>query len=177
MVLGSKALSNSTQTGTYFKPLIQPETARDSYVSAQYRAGKLLSGQTPATVQELAVRFDQKGHERPFQTAIIIDVVDGYLNPGDEIIIRLGDRRFGARGTRVQTFVEEQFAMRWYIDPVGTPRFAAIKPDVFFDIRSGPVHHLKAQSPRIVAPGTPFPVYAHAEDRWGNVTKDFHGVQ
>lgn len=28
-------------------------------------------------------RFHHKGHERPFQRAVIIDVVDGYLNPGD----------------------------------------------------------------------------------------------
>ena len=131
--------------------------AKDNYVSAEYRVGELAPGQTPATVQDLAVRFDQKGHERPFQKAIIIDIVDGYLNPGDQIVIRLGDRRFGARGTRVQTFVEEKFAMRWYIDPVGTSRFAAIKPDILFDINSGPIHHLKAHSPRLVTPGTPFP--------------------
>jgi hypothetical protein len=148
------------------------KSAKDNYVSAEYRAGELVPGQTPATVQELAVRFDQKGHERPFQKAIIIDIVDGYLNPGDQIIVRLGDRRFGARGTRVQTFVEENFAMRWYIDPVGTSRFAAIKPDILFEINSGPIHHLKAHSPRLVTPGTPFPVYAHAEDRWGNATNN-----
>jgi hypothetical protein len=83
-------------------------------------AKELLPGQTPATVQALHVRFDQKGHERPFQKAVIIDIVDGYLNPGDQIIIRLGDRRWGARGTRVQTFVERGFKWRFYIDPVGT---------------------------------------------------------
>lgn len=81
---------------------------------------ELRPGQDPATVQGLAVRFDQKGHERPFQKAVIIDVVDGYLNPGDRIVIRLGDRRWGARGTRAQTFVEKGFRWRFYIDPVGT---------------------------------------------------------
>jgi hypothetical protein len=183
-VLGLKALSNFIQLVTDSSMMIfhsdqklqdwalfqTSDSARDNYVSAEYRAVKVVPGQTPATVQELAVRFDQKGHERPFQKAIIIDIVDGYLNPGDQIVIRLGDRRFGARGTRVQTFVEEKFAMRWYIDPVGTSRFAAIKPDILFDINSGPIHHLKAHSPRLVTPGTPFPVYTHAEDRWGNAT-------
>ncbi|CCD02722.1 protein of unknown function (plasmid) [Azospirillum baldaniorum] len=33
-------------------------------------------------------------------------MIDGYLNPGDRIVIRLGDRRQGGPGTRVQTFVE-----------------------------------------------------------------------
>jgi hypothetical protein len=122
------------------------------------------------------VRFDQKGHERPFQKAVIVDIIDGYMNPGDQIIVRLGDRRFGARGTRTQTFVEEDFRMRWYIDPVGTSRFAAIKPDLVFDIHSGPIHHLKAHSPRLVTPGTPFPIYVHSEDLWGNATTNQEGL-
>lgn len=92
----------------------------DNYVSAEYVPNTLRPGQEPATVQGLAVRFDQKGHERPFQKAVIIDVVDGYLNPGDRIVIRLGDKRWGGRGTRVQTFVETGFRWRFYIDPVGT---------------------------------------------------------
>jgi hypothetical protein len=75
-----------------------------NYISAEYQSGKLVPGQSPATVQSLSVRFDQKGHERPFQKAIIVDVVDGYLNAGDHIILRIGDRRGGGPGTRVQTF-------------------------------------------------------------------------
>lgn len=96
------------------------DRAADNYISAEYVANMLRPGQEPATVQGLTVRFDQKGHERPFQKAIIIDVVDGYLNPGDRIVIRLGDRRWGGCGTRVQTFVETGFRWRFYIDPVGT---------------------------------------------------------
>ncbi|KAF7522529.1 hypothetical protein G7054_g12114 [Neopestalotiopsis clavispora] len=150
---------------------------RDNYVSAEYVAGNLHPGQTPATVQELAVRFDQKGHERPFQKAIIVDIVDGYMNPGDKIIVRLGDRRWGSRGTRVQTFVEENFLMRWYIDPVGTSRFAPIKPDIAFTIQPGPVAKVKAISPRLVKPETPFPMHFHTEDAWGNTTTDLEGLK
>ena len=72
--------------------------AGPNYVSAEYQAGELVPGQSQATVQHLKVRFDQKGHERPFQKAVIIDIVDGYLNPGDRIVIRLGDRRQGEIG-------------------------------------------------------------------------------
>ena len=82
----------------------EPKAA--NYVSAEYHAGPLVPGQSPATVQALKVRFDQKGHERPFQKAIIVDTFDGFLKAGDHIIIRLGDRRFGGAGTRAQTFVE-----------------------------------------------------------------------
>lgn len=145
---------------------------QDNYVSAEYTPAELHPGQTSATVQDLAVRFDQKGHERPFQKAIIIDIVDGYMNPGDKIVVRIGDRRWGSRGTRVQTFVEENFLMRWYIDPVGTSRFAPIKPDIALTIRPGPVAKVKAISPRLVKPDVLFPIHFHTEDVWGNTTTD-----
>lgn len=148
------------------------DSTADNYVSAEYQANTLFPSQTAATVQGLAVRFDQKGHERPFQKAIIIDVVDGYLNPGDKIIVRLGDQRHGAKGTRVQTFVEEDFRMRWYIDPVGTSRFAPIRPDLSFDIHSGAIAKLQVISPRLVRPDVVFPLHVHTEDAWGNATTD-----
>ena len=149
----------------------------DNYASAEYVAGELHPGQTPATVQSLAIRFDQKGHERPFQKAVIVDIVDGYMNPGDKIIVRLGDRRWGARGTRAQTFVEDNFLMRWYIDPVGTSRFAAIKPDISLSITPGAIAKLKVVTPRLVRPGEAFPVHVHTEDVWGNATTNLNGLK
>lgn len=153
------------------------DPGNDNYISAEYIAGPLHPGQTPATVQSLAVRFDQKGHERPFQKAILIDVVDGFLNPGDKIVVRIGDRRWGSRGTRVQTFVEDKFLMRWYIDPVGTSRFAPIKPDIAIPIKPGPIAKVQAISPRVVRPDVPFPIHVHTEDAWGNATADLDGLE
>jgi hypothetical protein len=148
-----------------------------NYISAEYTAGPLHPGQTPATVQSLSVRFDQKGHERPFQKAVIIDVVDGYLNPGDRITIRLGDRRWGARGTRCQTFVEDAFLMRWYIDPIGTSRFAPIAPDISIPILAGPPVKVKVITPRVSQPGVSLPVHIHTEDQWGNATSNLGDLQ
>ncbi|RMD41585.1 hypothetical protein DV735_g3517, partial [Chaetothyriales sp. CBS 134920] len=158
--------------------LFQTTDPRESnYVSVEYVAADLHPGQTPATVQSLAVRFDQKGHERPFQKAVIIDVVDGFLNPSDKIVVRLGDRRWGARGTRVQTFVEDEFLMRWYIDPVGTSRFAPVKPDIAIKIRPGPIASVRTITPRVVRPGVSFPVRVHSNDLWGNTTTDIAGLK
>lgn len=103
---------------------------------------------------------------------MIIDIVDGYLNPGDKIIVRLGDKRRGSRGTRTQTFVEENFLMRWYVDPVGTSRFAPIKPDITIKVKSGAIAKLKVLSPRVVRPDAEFPIHIHTEDAWGNTTLD-----
>ncbi|GKT83003.1 LOW QUALITY PROTEIN: hypothetical protein Ct61P_00853 [Colletotrichum tofieldiae] len=147
---------------------------QDNYVSAEYTPGPLHDGQTPATVQSLAVRFDQKGHERPFQKAIIIDIVDGYMNPDHYPYRR---QAMGLAGTRVQTFVEDKFLMRWYIDPVGTSRFAPIKPDIAFPIKPGPVARVKAITPRLVRADVAFPVHIHTEDEWGNATTDLDGLE
>jgi hypothetical protein len=150
-----------------------PEAA--NYVSAEYHAGALVPGQSVATVQSLKVRFDQKGHERPFQKAIIVDTVDGYLKAGDHIVIRLGDRRFGGPGTRIQTFVEQGFRFRCYVDPLGTSRFAAIPGDIKFDIVPGCAGHLVMSASRLVKAGQPFPLRVRAEDQWGNTCWDHGG--
>ena len=144
------------------------DPAGANYVSAEYQAGPCVPGQSPATVQSLKVRFDQKGHERPFQKAIIVDTVDGYLKPGDHITIRMGDRRFGGPGTRVQTFVEQGFRFRCYCDPLGTSRFAAVAPDLSIDILPGRPEAIEMSASRIVRRGAAFPLRVRTEDAWGN---------
>jgi hypothetical protein len=146
-----------------------------NYVSAEYQAGPLAPGQSPASVQSLKVRFDQKGHERPFQKAVIVDTVDGYLNAGDHIVIRLGDRRMGGPGTRVQTFVEDKFRFRCYVDPLGTSRFVAVPGDIVIDIVPGAPASLALVGPRLVRPDTPFALRVNAHDRWGNACVDVGG--
>src|SRR5258706_2998887 len=146
-----------------------------NYVSADYQAGALVEGQSPAAVQSLKVRFDQKGHERPFQKAIIVDTVDGDLNAGDHIIVRLGDRRMGGPGTRVQTFAEDKFRFRCYVDPLGTSRFVAVPGDIVIDIVPGAAASLALVGPRLVLPKTPFTLRVNAHDRWGNACAESGG--
>ncbi len=141
------------------------------YVSAEYQAGDLVPGQSQATVQYLKVRFDQKGHERPFQKAIIIDIIDGYLNPGDRIVIRLGDRRQGGAGTRVQSFVEKDFRLRLFIDPLGSSKFAEVPGDLLWDIVPGVASQLQVIAPRLVSSEEAFDVLLRVDDAWGNTCR------
>ncbi|AGS26032.1 hypothetical protein NXC12_PE00678 (plasmid) [Rhizobium etli] len=143
-----------------------------NYVSAEYHAGPLVPGQSPATVQALKVRFDQKGHERPFQKVVIVDVVDGYINPGDRIVIRLGDRRQGGAGTRVQTFVEKAFRFRLFIDPLGSSKFAEVPGDCKLEILAGQPHALQVIAPRLVGLGETFDAIVRVDDIWGNTCRD-----
>lgn len=140
-----------------------------NYLSAEYQAGELVNGQSPATVQSLKVRFDQKGHERPFQKAVIVDVIDGYIKPGDHIIIRLGDRRKGGPGTRVQTFIEKDFRFRAYVDPLGTSRFAAVPGDIVFDVVAGRPASIEFSGSRLVRQHESPNLKLRIEDDWGNV--------
>ncbi|WP_223881552.1 hypothetical protein [Affinibrenneria salicis] len=148
------------------------EPTAANFISAEYQAGPLVPGQSPATVQHLAVRFDQKGHERPFQKAILIDIVDGYLNPGDRIIIRLGDRRHGGGGTRVQSFVEKDFRFRLFVDPLGSSKFAEVPGDVLLDIVPGAPYKLSVIAPRLLPAGTSFDAIVRLDDVWGNTCRD-----
>jgi hypothetical protein len=148
------------------------DPAGANYVSAEYHAGELVPGQSAATVQQLKVRFDQKGHERPFQKAVIIDIVDGYLNPGDRIVIRLGDRRQGGGGTRVQSFVEQGFRFRMFIDPLGSSKFAEVPGDSLIDIVPGAPASLQIVAPRLVGNEEAFDIIVRADDAWGNTCRN-----
>lgn len=142
-----------------------------NYLSAELEAAVALPGQSRSTAQFLAVRFDQKGHERPFQKAVIVDVVDGYLNAGDRILVRLGDRRCGGPGTRVQTFIDQDFRFRGYLDPLGTSRFVAVPGDVRLAIVAADPAELKLYGPRFAQPGVSLLYRLVLLDRWGNVAQ------
>ncbi|MCX6938159.1 MAG: DUF3604 domain-containing protein [Verrucomicrobia bacterium] len=150
------------------------DPAAANYLTAEYLPREPFRGESPATVRSLKVRFDQKGHERPYQKAVIVDVVDGYLKPGDRIVLRLGDRRFGGPGTRAQTFVEEAFLFRLFVDTVGASKFAAVPGEMPLRILAGPGLRDSLLAPRLVRPGVGFGVTFRREDSWGNLAAADH---
>jgi hypothetical protein len=148
--------------------------ARD-YASATLVSRSLVGGASAAsaaTAQKLVTRYDVKGGERPFQKALLIHVKDGYLRPGDVIEIRLGERRFGGPGTRVQTFVEDEFEFHLFVDVLGTSRMARAAVSRLAVI-PGPPERVVAQGPRLVRRDTPsVDLRVHLQDRWGNACRD-----
>lgn len=125
-----------------------------------------------ATVQRLDIKYDVKGGERPFQKSLLIHAVDGYLRPGDVIEIRFGDRSFGGPGTRVQTFVEDEFEVHLFVDALGTSRMAHAGVTRLAIVAGSP-EHLVVHGPRVVRAGTSTAeLRAHLQDRWGNVCRD-----
>ncbi|OHV03831.1 hypothetical protein BKN37_13000 [Mycobacterium talmoniae] len=129
-------------------------------------------GDDAGTAPRLETRYDVKGGERPFQKSVLVHAVDGFLSPGDVIEIRLGDRRFGGPGTRVQTFVEDEFEIRLFVDALGTSRMAHAG-GCRLAITPGPPQRLVVHGPRLTSGQQPdVALRAHLQDRWGNACRD-----
>ena len=56
---------------------------------------------------------------RPLQKNLYI-ICKKFLKENDKIIIRIGDRRFGSPGVRLQTFCEKKFDFKILVDPFAT---------------------------------------------------------
>jgi len=116
----------------------------------------------------LAVDFDGKQNIRPWDKTIYIKVVRGFLRKGDQIVIRLGDRRQGSPGMRVQTFCEDTFEFRVIVDAIATYNYVELPEQPVVSIVSGPPVLWKAFLPTGCKTGTPFRLCLKGEDRWGN---------
>jgi hypothetical protein len=113
---------------------------------------------------KLRPRFDRKGHDRPWMQAIVIDVYDGSLAPGDVVTIVLGDKSKGSPGIRAQTFVETKHDLRVFVDPTNACVARAVLNQPTFPIVSGEPIRL------VCIAGEDGSVFTKGEDRWGNPT-------
>jgi hypothetical protein len=113
---------------------------------------------------KLRARFDRKGHDRPWMQAIVIDVYDGSLAPGDVVTIVLGDRSKGSPGIRAQTFIESRHDLRVFVDPTNACVARAVPNQPTFPIVSGETTKL------VCIAGEDGSVFVKGEDKWGNPT-------
>src|SRR5262252_1333998 len=120
---------------------------------------------------KLDVWFDRL-NIRPWANTILIRVGRGYLREGDTITVRLGDRRQGSPGFRLQTNCEERVELRTSVDAFATYEFAELPEQPHFALVSGPAARWNAIWPSLVAAGEPFRLALVAEDVWGNPTDD-----
>ena len=107
---------------------------------------------------------------RPWANTILIRVGRGYLREGDTVTVRIGDRRKGSPGFRLQTNCEERVELRTSVDAFAAYEFCELKHPAF-DLVPGPVASFKAIWPSLVIAGEPFRLAIVAEDAWGNPTE------
>jgi hypothetical protein len=120
---------------------------------------------------KLEVWFDRL-NIRPYANTLLIRVGRGYLRAGDTLTIRLGDRRSGSPGLRLQTNVEKNVELRIAIDAFATYEFCELQQQPAFDLVPGPAARWKAIVPSLAVAGEPFRLAIVAEDIWGNPTGD-----
>ncbi len=119
---------------------------------------------------KLEVWFDRL-NIRPYANTILIRVGRGYLRQGDTIAVRLGDRRQGSPGYRLQTNVEKHVELKTSVDAFATYEFCEL-PAPAFDLVPGPAARWNAIVPSLAVVGEPFRLAIVAEDVWGNPTAD-----
>jgi hypothetical protein len=120
---------------------------------------------------KLEVWFDRL-NVRPYANTLLIRVGRGYLRAGDTLTIRLGDRRQGSPGYRLQTNVEAKVELKTSVDAFATYEFCELPVQPAFDLVPGPAASWKAILPSLALVGEPFRLAVVAEDRWGNPTAD-----
>ena len=74
---------------------------------------------------KLEVWFDRL-NVRPFANTLLIRVGRGYLREGDTLTVRLGDRRQGSPGFRLQTNVEANVELKTSVDAFATYEFCEL---------------------------------------------------
>ncbi|MGI9404764.1 MAG: DUF3604 domain-containing protein, partial [Hyphomicrobiaceae bacterium] len=116
----------------------------------------------------LDVRWEFKRNIRPWSRALYIGVQKHFLAEGDTITIRFGDQRQGSRGVRVQTYCEEKFEFRVFVDAIATYDYVALPESPSINIVPGPPKTWRAVLPTLVRTGEPFRLSIKADDKWGN---------
>jgi len=124
----------------------------------------------------LEVRYDPKLNIRPWDKTLMIRVMRGFLREGDTITVRFGDRREGAPGMRIQTFVEPTFEFRVLVDAFATYTYTELAAQPTISIVAGPPIGWKAVLPTLRRRGDVFRLGFKGEDRWGNPSDQVDGV-
>jgi len=123
----------------------------------------------------LEVRYDQRAGVRPWYKMLTITPLQ-YLSEGDRILVRIGDRRGGSPGLRLQTFCEDRFEFRVLADPIATGLFTRLPSSPAIRVIPGAPNRWRALTPTQRRPDEAFSIFIKAEDKWGNPTNQAEGT-
>lgn len=119
----------------------------------------------------LDCRWEFKRNIRPWSRSLHIGVMKHFLKPGDTVTVRFGDRRFGSPGIRLQTYAEDAFEFRVFVDAIATYDYVALPESPRIAIVAGPPATWQAILPTLVQAGEPFRLAVRATDKWGNAAR------
>lgn len=116
----------------------------------------------------LEAKWEFKRNIRPWSRSLYVGVLKDFLAPGDTITIRFGDRRFGSKGIRLQTYCESRFEFHVLADPIATYDYVAIPHSPRIAVVPGPGVKWFAILPTQVRTGETFRLSLKIDDKWGN---------
>ncbi|MBN1400651.1 MAG: DUF3604 domain-containing protein [Anaerolineae bacterium] len=113
-------------------------------------------------------RWDRKGHTRPWWQALYLQVTGGYLDRAEFIIVVFGDRSQGSPGWQMQTFREDTFEFKTWVDPIATYEFKELPASPTLAIVAGAPERAVCLAPSQILARAPLAYALRLEDRWGN---------
>lgn len=117
-------------------------------------------------------RWYPRGNRRPWGLSLYLQVMGGYLDREDRVIVIFGDTAEGAPGWQAQTFVEDTFEFKTFVDPIATYQFKELPQSPEVAIVPGEAVRAVCIAPSQVQVAQEFPYHLKLEDRWGNPTED-----
>ena len=133
-------------------------------------AGPNYTTVTTTGTSRIEPRWDPKGHTRPWGRALYLKILGGYLDRGEKIVVVFGDRSRGSPGWLVQTFCEDRFELKTFVDSVASYQFKELPASPAFTIKPGRAARAVCIAPSDVVTGKKFTYQLKLEDRWGNPT-------
>ena len=129
-----------------------------------------------STPANFALRYEPRGHVRPFRAVIDVQLTSHALYPGDEVRVVLGDRSHGSLGMLAQSFPESECEIAAFVDCLSSGEYVRV-PQLSPPLRvvAGSADGIEVQAPSIVTVDMPFRVQIRAVDRFGNPTAIDHG--
>ena len=119
--------------------------------------------------------YEAFGHARPWFKVLKLQVVEGCLREGDQVVITLGDRSGGGPGLRLQTFCEDAWELRFLVDPCATGHFVEVPDLLSVPIVPDTPHRVRLFGPTRWPVGEPWRLGVVWEDRWGNPSDQADG--
>ena len=147
------------------------------------RGVRLVSGSLPITqtVSRDIELFGSKrsdlraSHIRPFWSAFQVDIKDGSLYEGDQMVFTFGDTSQGSPGYQLKTSREAEYLFKVFVDPFGTGLYKPVPGSPSITIIGGTAEQIQIVVPSQVVIGEPFDVTVRALDVHGNRSDSYRG--
>jgi hypothetical protein len=161
---------------------VDPKSPGYTTVTAT-RDVRLVSGSLPIT-QTLSKDIELFGskrsalrasHIRPFWSAFQVDVKDGSLYEGDQLVFTFGDTSQGSPGYQLKTSREAEYLFKVFVDPFGTGLYKPVPGSPRITITGETSEEIQVVVPSQAVKGEPFDVTVRALDLHGNRSDSYRG--